>query len=70
MDRRRLKSTDQVFEVTWRSSDWVKFARAEFGKEELLDYLEESRWLEKNDFLGRRKEEKVPHLLLGLLLGL
>ena len=65
MQRRGLKSTDQFFEVTWLSTDWVEFARAEFGKEELLDYLEESRWLEKNDFLGERKEEKVPHLFLG-----
>lgn len=61
-----LKSTDQAFQVTWYSSDELEFARSEFGKEELLDYLEEGRWLEKNRFLGeRRKEEVPPRLFIG-----
>ena len=66
--RRGLKSTDQAYEVTWYSSDYLEFARAEFGKEELLDYLEESRWLEKNDFLGKR-EKVLSHLFLGPIDG-
>ena len=66
MDRRafRLKLTHQVFEARWVSSDWVYFARATFSKEELLDYLEASGWLEKNDFLGRKAEDLPPPLIL------
>ena len=66
IDRRAfgLKSTDQVFRAEWLSDDFVDFARAEFSNEELFDYLEASRWLEKNDFLGERKEKKLPGLLL------
>ena len=54
----------EVYTVAWFSKDRIKFATATFGTEELLNYLEASRWVEKNDFLGERKE-KEPPLYLG-----
>ena len=60
-----FKSTyNEVFQTSWYSIDRVEFARTEFSKEELLDYLEASRWLKKNNFLGEREEEKPALLLL------
>lgn len=54
---RMLRAIGQkVFEADWASSDAVAFAYATFTVEEMLDYLEASRWLEKNDFLGERQE--------------
>ena len=55
---------EKVFQAEWESSDYVQFARATFTREELLDYLEASRWLEKNNFIGERKEEKPADLIL------
>ena len=53
-----------VFLTNWASTDAVLFATAVFTVEELLDYLEASRWLEKNDFLGEREEGKLAPLFL------
>ena len=54
---------EKVFDVDWLSSDRVWFATATFTREELLDYLKASKWLQKNNFLGERKE-KEPRLNL------
>ena len=55
---------EKVYKVNWRSSDRVDFAEAKFSMEELFDYLEASRWLEKHDFLGERVEVEPAPLLL------
>ena len=60
------------YQVTWISTDSVEFARSRFSTQELLDYLEASKWVEKNAFLGQRdraiaftpSEELVPPPLL------
>ena len=44
--------------------DYEYFARAKFSIEELFDYLEASRWLEKSDFLGERVEVELAPFLL------
>ena len=51
------------YQVTWRSTDSVEFARARFSAQEVLDYLEVSKWVEKNAFLGFQREEPAPPAL-------
>ena len=56
-----LRNFEQgLFEVEWLSSNNAEFAAAMFGTEELLDYLETSRWIGKNDFLGEGRDEEPP----------
>ena len=55
---------EKVFIVDWCSSDFLDFAEAKFTIEELFDYLEASRWLEKIDFLGDILEVEPAPLLL------
>ena len=52
------------FVADWLSSDGQRFACAKFTREQLLDYLESSRWFEKNSFLGEREKEKQAELLI------
>ena len=52
------------YHVNWISTDSMEFARARFSTQELLDYLEASKWVEKNTFLGQREEIVPPPLHL------
>ena len=55
----------KVFKIRWRSSNFVPFASATLTIDELLCYLEASKWVEKkNDFLGERKMEEPAYLRL------
>lgn len=54
----------KVYKATWLSSDSVTFASATFSVDELLDYFETSKWVEKNKFLGEREEEEPTYLRL------
>ena len=44
------------FRAEWRFSRGAQFASATFSVEELLDYFEASKWVEKNEFICIRRE--------------